>query len=189
MQPDALDHESGTGLTLDGVDNPDHVWNTAVMPVLERIAEKHLLGESDAITLQAGDLVQEAYLRLSELKLPIRNRQHFLSLASTAMRRVLVDHARRKQADKRGARPVKITLRACEEASPETDAVQLLELDVLLNDLARLDGRKAQVLELHYFGGLSRAEMSEVTGLSAATLGRELSFARSWILAQLDSSR
>jgi RNA polymerase sigma factor (TIGR02999 family) len=187
MQPDARPHASTTGSTLDSTDVADQIWSTSVMPVLERIAEKHLLGERDAITLDAGDLVQEAYLRLSELKLPIRNRQHFLSLASTAMRRVLVDHARRKQADKRGARPVKITLRACEDSSPDSGAVQLLELDVLLNDLARLDGRKAQVLELHYFGGLSRAEMAEVTGLSPATLGRELSFARSWILAQLET--
>ena len=158
------------------------------MPVLERIAEKHLLGERQTITLDAGDLVQEAYLRLSELKLPIRNRQHFLSLASKAMRRVLVDHARRKQASKRGGRPMKITLRSCEEGWADGGSMQLLELHDLLNQLARIDERKAQLVELHYFGGLLRAELSEITGLSSATLGRELSFARSWIMAQLDPS-
>ena len=186
MQKDDSQKEPRTGPVLDDTAFSADLWTTSVMPVLERIAEKHLMGERGTITLDASDLVQEAYLRLSELKLPIRNRQHFLSLASKAMRRVLVDHARRKLADKRGARPVKITLRSCEEGWADSGSMQLLELDSLLNQLARFDERKAQLVELHYFGGLQRTEMSEITGLSTATLGRELSFARSWIMAQLD---
>ncbi|MCG6117547.1 MAG: ECF-type sigma factor [Aquimonas sp.] len=188
MHSDPPQTEPARSAAAESADSTDAVWTTSLMPLLERIAEKHLRGEREAITLEAGDLVQEAYLRLSELELPIRSRQHFLSLASTAMRRVLVDHARRKQAGKRGARPIKVTLRACDDGLAGSGAVQLLDLDELLNDLARLDARKAQLIELHYFGGLSRAEMAEVTGLSPATLGRELSFARSWILAQLETS-
>jgi RNA polymerase sigma factor (TIGR02999 family) len=163
-------------------------WNNEVLPLLNQIAERHLLGEHHAITLEASDLVQEAYLRLANLSMPLNDRQHFLSMASTAMRRVLVDHARRKQAAKRGERPIRITLLSRQGQSQEVEAVQLLELDALLNNLAQADSRKAQVAEMHYFGGLTRSEMSEVTGLSPATLTRELRFVRSWIHAQLGST-
>lgn len=169
-----------------GVDAP--FWNTTVLPLLEQIAERHLRGERGSITLEASDLVQEAYLRLSGLSMPLNDRQHFVSMVSTAMRRVLVDHARRKQAIKRGDRPVRITLLSREADRTEHDAVQLLELDSLLHDLARADPRKARIVELYYFGGLTRAELAEATGLSPATLGRELSFARSWIAAQLEDT-
>lgn len=163
----------------------ERFWDTQVLPLLHQIAERHLLGEHHAITLEAGDLIQEAYLRLAELSMPLKDRQHFLSMASTAMRRVLVEHARRKQAVKRGERPLRITLLSRQGRSQDDQAVQLLALDQLLNDLARSDVRKARVAEMHYFSGLTRAEMAEVTGLSPATLGRELRFVRSWIHAQL----
>lgn len=164
-------------------------WSTTVLPLLEQIAERHLRGEREAITLEPADLVQEAYLRLSVLSMPIADRRHFVCMASNAMRRVLVDHARRKQAAKRGARPVRITLQGSEGDGPDGAALQLLEFDGLLSDLARADQRKAQLVEMHYFGGLTRSEMAKVTGLSPATLGRELSFARSWIRAQLSGAR
>ena len=160
-------------------------WDATVLPLLEQIAQRHLKGEREAITLEAGDLVQEAYLRLSALAMPLNDRQHFIRMASTAMRRVLVDHARRKQAAKRGAWPMRVTLRSRDGEGDDQAALQLLELDALLTELAQADPRKAQIVELHYFSGLSRAEMAELTGLSPATLGRELSFARSWIQAQL----
>lgn len=168
---------------ISAVDAP--FWNNTVLPLLEQIAERQLKGERDDITLEAGDLVQEAYLRISSLEMPFNDRRHFVKMMATAMRRVLVDHARRKQAVKRGARPVRITLRSQDSADLDESAVQLLELDELLNELARADPRKAQLVEMHYFGGLTRAEMAEATGLSPATLGRELSFARSWIHARL----
>jgi RNA polymerase sigma factor (TIGR02999 family) len=160
-------------------------WDAPILSLLEQIAERHLRGERAAITLEPGDLVQEAYLRLTDLAMPLRDRRHFISMVSTTMRRVLVDHARRKQAAKRGARPVRITLRVHDEEQDGHQAMQLLELDALLDDLARADPRKARLVEMHYFGGMTRSEMAEVTGLSPATLGRELSFARSWIQAQL----
>lgn len=163
-------------------------WNSTVLPLLEQIAERHLKGERESITLEPADLVQEAWLRLSGLSTPLSDRRHFVRMVSTAMRRVLVDHARRKQAVKRGARPVRITLQSSEDDRVDFGAVQLLELDSLLDDLARADLRKAQLVEMHYFGGLTRSEMAHVTGLSPATLGRELSFARSWIHAQLSAS-
>lgn len=179
---------SGLAANVRDADANEHYWSNHALPVLERIAERHLLGERQAITLEASDLVQEAYLRLADLEMPFNDRQHFLSMASTAMRRVLVDHARRKQAAKRGERPLRITLLSREGDRLDSDAFQLLELDALLNDLAQADGRKARVAELHYFGGLTREEMAAVTGLSPATLGRELRFVRSWIRAQLSES-
>lgn len=156
--------------------------------MLNQIAERHLLGEHHSVTLEASDLVQEAYLRLADLSMPLNDRQHFLSMASTAMRRVLVDHARRKQAVKRGERPIQITLISRPGQSQEVEAVQLLELDELLNDLDQADSRKARIAEMHYFGGLTRAEIAAATGLSPATLGRELRFVRSWIHARLSAS-
>jgi len=164
--------------------NEDY-WRTTALPLLEQIAERHLRGEREATTLEPADLVQEAYLRLSAVSMPIVDRRHFVSMVSTTMRRVLVDHARRKQAAKRGAHPVRMTLQSSEGDGLDARAVQLLELDCLLNDLARADPRKARLIDMHYFGGLTRAEMTDLTGLSPATLGRELSFARSWILAQI----
>lgn len=177
--PSGSDHDTSSN---------ERYWNNHALPVLERIAERHLLGEREAITLEASDLVQEAYLRLADLEMPFNDRQHFLSMASTAMRRVLVDHARRKHAAKRGDRPLRITLLSREGDRLDSDAFQLLELDALLNNLAQADERKARVAELHYFGGLTREEMATVTGLSPATLGRELRFVRSWIRAQLSDS-
>lgn len=163
-------------------------WDATVLPLLEQIAERHLRGERSAITLEPSDLVQEAYLRLSGLSMPLQDRQHFVSMVSSAMRRVLVDHARRKQAAKRGERPMQVTLRSRDAGRAEQEAVHLLELDSLLHDLARADPRKARIVELYYFGGLTRSELAEVTGLSPATLGRELSFARSWIAAKLEEA-
>lgn len=187
--PDSQERPPASLNPQPGVEIDERIWNTTVLPLLEQIAERHLRGEREAITLEAADLVQEAYLRLSGLSMPLQDRRHFLRMVSTAMRRVLVDHARRKQAAKRGARPVRITLHSSERDQLESGAVQLLELDNLLTDLARADLRKAQLVEMHYFGGLTRSEMAEVTGLSPATLGRELSFARSWIHAQLSAAR
>lgn len=185
MSRDADDRPHAPKHASSGTAVDQQFWNNTVLPLLEQIAERQLRGERDDITLEAGDLVQEAYLRLSGLEMPFNDRRHFVRMMSTAMRRVLVDHARRKQADKRGARPVRITLLSQDSAVLDDRAVQLLELDDLLGELARADPRKAELVEMHYFGGLTRAEMAEATGLSPATLGRELSFARSWIHARL----
>ncbi len=187
MSTDAQDRDPGPPAAIDNAAIDAGLWDTTVLPLLEQIAERHLRGERAAITLEPGDLVQEAYLRLADLAMPLRDRRHFISMVSTTMRRVLVDHARRKQAAKRGARPVRITLRGHDEEPGGHQAMQLLELDALLDDLARADPRKARLVEMHYFGGMTRSEMAEITGLSPATLGRELSFARSWIQAQLDA--
>lgn len=189
MHPDALRPPQDAVSSRANSEIDERFWNATVLPLLEQIAERHLKGERSSITLEPADLVQEAYLRLSGLAMPLNDRRHFVRMASTAMRRVLVDHARRKEAAKRGARPVKITLRQRDDDPHDQGAVQLLELDTLLDDLARADQRKAQLVEMHYFGGLTRSEMADVTGLSPATLGRELSFARSWIQAQLSAAR
>ncbi|MGY6554473.1 MAG: ECF-type sigma factor [Wenzhouxiangella sp.] len=167
--------------------SPDeaHVWDEALLGILEQIASRHLKGERESITLEPSDLVQEAWLRLNDLKMSFNDQKHFLGMVSTAMRRVLVDHARRKQAVKRGERPVQVTLLSREASRGDNQALVLLELDAALGHLAEADPRKARLAELHYFSGLTREEMAELTGLSSATIGRDLRFVRSWIRAQL----
>src|SRR5690606_30568054 len=144
MNSDSNNPAGGTACLDADRGEPAAFWNSTVLPLLEQIAERHLRGERSSITLEPADLVQEAYLRLSGLAMPLKDRQHFVSLVSTALRRVLADHARRKQAAKRGDSPMRITLRSRDADREQQDAVQLLELDSLLHDLARADERKAR---------------------------------------------
>lgn len=155
--------------------------------LLRQLAARHLQGESRGFTLNPTDLVHEAWLRMAGLRLPFVDRSHFLRVASTQMRRVLVDSARRKSALRRGAFAQRLTLRSDLQGSQD-DGLQVVELDLLLTALARADARKAQIAELHYFGGLTQDETAEALGISAATVVRELRFLRSWIGSQLDRS-
>lgn len=152
--------------------------------LLRQLAARHLRGEARSYTLNPTDLVHEAWLRMAGLRMAFVDRPHFLRVASTQMRRVLVDNARRKAALRRGAFAQRLTLRSDLPGS-EDDGLQVVELDLLLTALARADGRKAQIAELHYFGGLTQDETAEALGISAATVVRELRFLRSWIGSQL----
>lgn len=148
------------------------------------IAARHLSKESSGCTFNPTDLVHEAFLRLNEIRTPIMDRLHFLRLASTQMRRVLVDHARRKSAIKRGQRARQVTLRSTDESGADI-GIQIVELDLLLSALGKSDPRKARLAELHYFGGYTQDEMAATLGISAATVVRDLRFLRSWIQAEL----
>ena len=159
---------------------------------LRRLAAGYLRHDRAGRTLQPTAVVNEAYIRL----LPQRgvsweNRAHFFGIAAKMMRRVLVDHARTRRALKRGGAPVQVTLGEVDRIAaerggePTADAVDLLALDDALARLAALDPRKARLVELRYFGGLSIPECAAALGISQATVGREWSVARIWLRREL----
>ena len=152
---------------------------------LRRLAERYLNRERPGHTLQPTALVHEAYIRLVEQTHPEwKNRSHFFAVAAQVMRQVLVDHARRNQAAKRGAGAWHVSLDECVSFSDERSA-NVLALDEALNSLEAFDSRKSRIVELRFFGGLSLEETSEVVGLSLATIGRELRVAEAWLYREM----
>lgn len=155
----------------------------AVYEEMRRLAAANMRFERPGHTLQPTALVHEAYLRLvSAPGLTVQDRSHFMVLAARSMRRVLADHARRRQAAKRGEDPVQVTLTDL-AALPKTVAAD--ELDAALDSLARLDERQAQVVELRFFGGLTIDEVAEVLGVSAGTVKLDWTHARAWLYREL----
>lgn len=157
---------------------------------LHGIAARHMLGERPDHTLQPTALVHEAFLRLiGGAPMSFENRAHFLRAASQAMRHVLVDHARARNAAKRGA-AIRVTLDEAIAGHVEP-IIDMLILDEALTRLAAAEPRWAQVVELRFFGGLEVTEVAEVLGISAATVKRDWRFARAWLEKELsaDSGR
>jgi RNA polymerase sigma factor (TIGR02999 family) len=153
---------------------------------LRRLAEHYLRGERTGHTLQPTALVHEAYLRLSGLsEMRLNNRTHFYGAAAQAMRRILVDHARRRQADKRGAGLDVVPLDEASLEGPIDLRQDLVALEDALNALTALAPRQARVVELRYFGGLSVAETAAFLGVAPATVKRDWSFARAWLFRAL----
>jgi len=150
---------------------------------LRRLARRQMGSERAGHTLQATALVHEAFIRIIDSDVPWRDRVHFFALAARQMRRILVDHARARAAQKRGGEGERIPLDA---AAPLAASDNMIELDDLLERLATLDGRKAQVVELHLFGGLSYEETAEALGVAPVTVHRDLTFARAWLQRELD---
>jgi RNA polymerase sigma factor (TIGR02999 family) len=150
---------------------------------LHTIADRHMRGERPDHTLQPTALVHEAFLRLAGADLEFDDRTHFVRAASQAMRRVLVDHARARNAAKRGS-SLRITL---DESLVARDAavVDLLVLDDALNRLAAAEPRWARVVELRFFGGLEVTEVAKALGISIATAKRDWQFARAWLAKML----
>jgi RNA polymerase sigma factor (TIGR02999 family) len=152
---------------------------------LHQRAAARLRRERDGHTLQPTALVNEAYLRLVDQKRSAwQNRAHFLAVASEMMRRILVDHARRRKMAKRSGRWAKLTLHDAVAHGRPRD-VDLLDLDRVLQKLAEFDPRKARIAELRFFGGLSLEEAGLVVGASVATVERDWQVARAWLFAQL----
>ncbi|MCU0649334.1 MAG: ECF-type sigma factor [Gemmatimonadaceae bacterium] len=152
---------------------------------LREIAHRQLRNEPNAITLQPTALVHEAYLRLVGADFTWAGRTHFLAVAARTMRRILVDQARRRRADRRGSGAVQVTMPSL--AAPQADPIDLLAIDEALVRLAAQDERKARVVELRHFAGLTLEEIAEVLELSIATVHRELRFATSWLAAELST--
>ncbi|MBM3786647.1 MAG: sigma-70 family RNA polymerase sigma factor [Acidobacteria bacterium] len=150
-------------------------------PELRRLASGFLSRERKGHTLQATALVNEAYMKLAGLnRLDWKDRAHFVGIAAHIMRQVLVQHARTKNAQKRGGelRPVTLDEMA---AGVSGDDGSLTALDDALNELERMDARKAQIVEMKYFGGMNAEEIGEAAGISVSTVGRQLRLAEAWI--------
>lgn len=147
---------------------------------LRRLAAAQLRHEAAASTLQPTALVHEAYLKIVDAsQVDWRDRTHFLALAARAMRQVLIEHARARQAAKRDGGE-RVTLGSVDTPDPR-NSVDLLALDQALRQLAALDERKARVVELRAFGGLEFDEIGELLGVSRATLDRDFRSARAWL--------
>jgi len=153
---------------------------------LRRLAHHYMEGQRPDHTLQTTALVNEAYLRLADQTNPRwQNRAHFFAVAARAMRQILVSYARSQQSQKRGGGALKVDLEEAALVSPEQSR-EIIDLHEALERLASLDSRKAQVVELKYFGGLNYDEMAEVLKISRVTVRRDWEFARVWLYTELN---
>ena len=156
---------------------------------LRRMARQHLRRQPAGHTFQTTDLIHEAYLKLSRQEEPGWNdRAHFFAVASRAMRHILVDYARSKQSRKRGGWQERVTLSE-ELSATNARAVEMIALDEALNALAKLDERKARIVELKYFAGMTSEEIGLVLKVSPETVKRDWRFARTWLLKELGASQ
>jgi RNA polymerase sigma factor (TIGR02999 family) len=152
---------------------------------LRRLAHHFMEGQRTDHTLQTTALVNEAYLRLADQTNPHwQNRAHFFAVAARAMRQILVSYARSQRSQKRGGGALMVELDEGAIVSPE-ESKEIVELHEALERLAALDSRKAQVVELKYFGGLNYDEMAEVLKISRVTVRRDWDFARAWLHTEL----
>jgi len=177
-----------TGLLIDW-SNGDRRALDRLMPLvyeeLRGIARRHLSLEAPQ-TLQSTALVHEAYVRLiDQNRVQWRDRAHFFAVAARLIRRILLDHARRRHAEKRGGGAQRLTLE--DAAAPQSGRnVDLIALDQALDTLAELDPTQAQVVELRFFAGLTIAETAEALGISTATVERDWITARAWLFDRLN---
>jgi len=170
--------------------NGDHEAESALVPLvydeLRRLARRYMRHERPDHTLQATALVHEAYLKLIEQReITWQNRAHFFGVAAQLMRRILVDHARARLAEKRGGSQQKIALDVALAFSP-VQSEQFLALDEALDRLSQLDPRQGRIVELKFFGGLSDEEVAEMLAISTRTVKRDWSVARAWLFRELN---
>jgi RNA polymerase sigma-70 factor, ECF subfamily len=159
----------------------------AVYAELHRMADRYLRLEGGQHTLQPTALVHEAYLRLiDQTQVNWQNRAHFFGVAAQMMRRILVDHARTKQREKRGGTAKKLSLEDMVNLA-EPQMPNLVALDDALKTLAELDQRKSRVVELRFFGGLSVDETAEVLEVSPQTVLRDWKLAKAWLYQEISS--
>ncbi len=149
---------------------------------LRRIAARYLRSERAGHTLQATALVNESFARLSDSEASFNDRAHFFAIAARTMRHILTDYGRARRSQKRGGGVAPITLQEERVALPATDIV---DIDDALNKLAEIDERKADVLVLHFFGGMTYEETAEALGVSPATVDRDLRLAKAWLANEL----
>ncbi|MGE5208337.1 MAG: sigma-70 family RNA polymerase sigma factor [Alphaproteobacteria bacterium] len=156
-----------------------------VQPELHRLAHYYMSRERAGHTLQTTALLNEAYLQLTDkTQPPWQNRAHFMAVAAQLMRRIMVNHARTRQALKRGAGAIRVTL---DEAALVTEgrAEELLALDEALEKLAEFDRRRCEIVEMRYFGGLTVEEIAEVLKVHPNTVMRDWKAAKAWLYAEL----
>ena len=173
--------------------NGDHAARDALMPVvyeeLHRLARRYMRRESPGHTLQTSALVNEAFLRLVDQRnVHWQNRAHFFGIAAQMMRRILVDYARSRSYAKRGGGGPALSLDEGLIVSEERSA-EVVAVHEALEELARFDARKCQIVELRFFGGLSAEETAEVLGVSPGTVNRDWSLAKAWLRREIGSGR
>ena len=157
---------------------------------LRRVAAGYMGRENEGHALQPTALVHEAYMRLiDQQRVKWRNRAHFFAVAAAMMRRILVDHARRRLAEKRGGGLEQVTLAGDEAAADDPKEIDVLALHTSLERLAAFDPQQERIVELRYFGGMTIEEAAEVLGISRATVVREWTIAKAWLRADLSRSR
>jgi len=179
---------SGVTQVLSAIDAGDPQAAGQLLPLvyeeLRRMAAAQMAHERPGQTLNATALVHEAYLRLVGEQ-HFANRSHFFRVAAEAMRRILIDQARRKKRLKHGGQHVRVPLSVVEPAT-EAPAVELLALDAALDRLAAIDPTKAELVKLRYFAGLSEEEAAAALDISRATASRYWTFARAWLINALE---
>lgn len=179
--PPSLDVTRLLARWRDGAPEADVRLLAAVHHELRRIAAGYMRRERRDHSLQPTALVNEAYLRLAAQRdLPWEGRGHFFGIAARVMRQVLVDHARRRLAMKRPADRAAVPISKIADPSTDRD-IDVLALHEALEQLAKLDPRQAEIVELRYFGGMTEEEVAQVKGLSPATVRRDVASARFWL--------
>ncbi len=172
-------------------------WNSGSNEALDKLlpiiyeelrarAARYLRRERPGHTLQTTALVHEAYLRLAGAQdLPWQNRTHFFAIAATVMRRILVEHARKKAASKRGGAGIMLTLDESLTVTDRAEGVDVIAVDQALDRLAAVDAQQARVVELRFFSGLSVEETAEALGVSPRTVKRDWAVAKAWLHREL----
>lgn len=155
---------------------------------LHSLARRFLSGERRDHTIQPTELVNEAFLRLARSNPSLNDRVHFFAVAANITRRILVDYARSKARSRRGGGAVAVPFEETMAISKDSVA-QVLEIDTALDKLAAVDHRKARIIELVFFGGMSVDEAALVMGVSPSTLFRDLKFAKAWLAKELTSQQ
>jgi RNA polymerase sigma factor (TIGR02999 family) len=153
---------------------------------LRKIASSYLSRERPGQTIQTSDLVHEAYLRLAEADVSWQNRAHFFGIAARSMRQILVDYARRRNAEKRGGGMTRVSLSESVLVLDE-DFSRLLMLDDALRRLEQVDARLCKVVELRYFSGLTVGETAEVLSVSTRTVENDWNLAKAWLFRTMSS--
>jgi RNA polymerase sigma-70 factor, ECF subfamily len=159
-----------------------------VYPQLLALARRRMSLEASDHTLRPTELVHEAFLRLVRSEIPAKNRAHFYAICAQLMRRILVDHARASLRQKRGAGAVVVPLEGVDVVSSDKPE-QVLAIDEALEKLAQLDARKAQGVELVFFGGVEHEIAAEALNISVATLRRDLKMAKAWLYQSISQPR
>ncbi len=198
MPSEVVTSRNITGLLVDWSAGNERALN-ALLPLvydeLRQMAASHLRRESSAHMLQRTALVHEAFLRLiDQQQIDMHCRAQFFGLASQIMRNILVDHARRQRALKRGGDAARVSLKvggelAGHDAAADAQPLDLTDIDSALTRLERLDSRLSKIVELRFFGSLSIDDTASALGVSAATIKREWASARAWLQREIGGSR